>query len=458
MSKKRTKRPLKIILLVFIVALIVAVALYITNYRNKTIIIELSLYSGNSWGVPQNFAYIIYDRAVEMFEERYKEAGYKVKLRTGTMYKDYSEWFAQLVLKGKESDLFLILEEDFNTYAAIGLLTNLDKYIEQGKLDVSTFFPNALEAGQYQGSQYSLPIGIVPSMMIVNNDLLRSFDLEIDLDNWTWEQFYELCKAITVDLDGDGLPDRFGVEGYDWHHAFYTNDTSLFDVDNLKAGFNKERMEELLIFLKKINALNRGVVIREGAFESGKVGFKTFNLSEFRVYGSYPYKVLRFNQFDWDVLPFPHGPQGESKSKLFTVQMGMSSRSRHKDVAYKFLQFISSDEQFQHQIWNLSNMLPVNLRVFDDLYTSGVILEDGLKPLSRPFIEDIIANSYIDPNFKKFPIIDRYITQQIYTIIAQDQDIPTSVLNLQELIAEQLQWEASIRQTSSKRGENALLL
>jgi hypothetical protein len=26
------------------------------------------------------------------------------------------------------------------------------------------------------------------------------------------------------------------------------------------------------------------------------------------------------------------------------------------------------------------------------------------------------------------------------------------------LIAEQLQWEASIRQTSSKRGENALLL
>ena len=319
MSKKRTKRPLKIILLVFIVALIVAVALYITNYRNKTIIIELSLYSGNSWGVPQNFAYIIYDRAVEMFEERYKEEGYRVKLRTGTMYKDYSEWFAQLVLKGKESDLFLILEEDFNTYAAIGLLTNLDKYIEQGKLDVSTFFPNALEAGQYQGSQYSLPIGIVPSMMIVNNDLLRSFDLEIDLDNWTWEQFYELCKAITVDLDGDGLPDRFGVEGYDWHHAFYTNDTSLFDVDNLKAGFNKERMEELLIFLKKINALNRGVVIREGAFESGKVGFKTFNLSEFRVYGSYPYKVLRFNQFDWDVLPFPHGPQGESKSKLFKI-------------------------------------------------------------------------------------------------------------------------------------------
>ncbi|MFA5468041.1 MAG: extracellular solute-binding protein [Sphaerochaetaceae bacterium] len=445
MSRKRMRRPVKILLLILIIVVVVVAVVFVINYRQKTIIIELSLYSGNSWGVPQNFAYIIYDRAVEMFEERYKEEGYRIKLRTGTMYKDYSEWFAQLVLKGKESDLFLILEEDFNTYAAIGLLTNLDKYIEQEGMDVGTFFSNALEAGQYQGSQYSLPIGIVPSFMIVNNDLLNSLGLEIDLDNWTWEQFYQLCKAITVDLDGDGLPDRYGVEGYDWHHAFYTNDTTLFDVENLKAGFGKERMEELLLFLKKLNALNRGVVIREGAFEAGKVGFKTFNLSEFRVYGSYPYKVLRFNQFDWDVVPFPHGPHGESKSKLYTVQMGMSSRSRHKNVAYKFLQFISSDEQFQQQIWNLSNMLPVNRRVFDDLYASKLILEDGLKPLSRYFIEDIIASSYIDPNFKKFPIIDRYITQQIYTLIAQDQDIPNSVVVLQELIEEQLKGEKNIR-------------
>ena len=101
MSKKRINRPLKIILLIFIVALIVAVALYITNYRNKTIIIELSLYSGNSWGVPQNFAYIIYDRAVEMFEKRYKEEGYRVKLRTGTMYKDYSSGLPNWSSKGR---------------------------------------------------------------------------------------------------------------------------------------------------------------------------------------------------------------------------------------------------------------------------------------------------------------------------------------------------------------------
>ena len=142
--------------------LILLMVFALLHYRSKTVVLELALYSGNSWGVPQNFAYAIYDKAVEMFEQRFADEGYKVVLRTGTMYKDYSEWFAQLVLKGKEPDIFLIIEEDFTTYAAIGLLERLDKYIEKSDLSPDVFFRNALEAGQYQGSQYSLPIYIVP--------------------------------------------------------------------------------------------------------------------------------------------------------------------------------------------------------------------------------------------------------------------------------------------------------
>lgn len=445
MNNSRIVRQLKLLFIPALLLCILLITLRVCTYRNTTVVLELALYSGNSWGVPQNFAYAVYDRAVEMFEERYREQGYRIKLRTGTMYKDYSEWFAQLVLKGKEPDMFLILEEDFNTYAAIGLLENLDRYIEKSTFNPQVFFSNALEAGQYQGSQYSVPIGIVPSFLIVNNDLLDSLDLQIDFENWTWEQFYQLCESITADLDGNGSPDRFGVEGYDWHHAFYTNDETLFNEKNTQAEFNEDRMQELLVFLKNLYALNQGVIVRPGKFEEGKVGFKTFNFSEFRVYGSYPYKVLRFNQFDWDVLPFPHGPNGTSKSKLFTVQMGMSSRSRNKNVAFKFLEFISSDKEFQHAIWDLSNMLPVNRTVFDTIYTSGIMQRDSLAPLDRDFIETMISNSYIDPNFKKYPVLDNYITQRLFAIIAQDEDIPRSVNDLQQLVNELLTSESTIR-------------
>jgi ABC-type glycerol-3-phosphate transport system substrate-binding protein len=116
----------------------------------------------------------------------------------------------------------------------------------------------------------------------------------------------------------------------------------------------------------------------------------------------------------------------------------MSSRSRYKDVAFEFLKFISSDEKFQHQIWEFSNMLPVNRNVFDSIYRSGVMQRDGMRPLDRQFIETVIANSYIDPDFKKYPVIDKYITQRIFTIIAQDDDLSHGVGDLRQLINELL--------------------
>lgn len=434
---------LPMLLVAFI--LVVSLTTFVSCYRKNAVVIELSIYSGNSWGVPQNHAYAIYDKAVEMFEKRYEDKGYHVALRTGMMYKDYSEWFAQQVLKGKEPDLFLIIEEDFTTFAAIGLLENLDPYIKKSNMDSGNLYSNALKAGQYQGSQYALPMGIVPSFLIYNADLLDSLGLEIDLSDWSWNQFYDLCKAITADLDGDGELDRFGVEGYDWHHAFYTNDTALFNEDNSQAGFKYTNFSELIEFLKRLHALNQGEVVKEGLFEAGKVGFKTFNLSEFRVYGSYPYKILRYEDFNWKAIPFPHGPHGQSTSKLYTVQLGMSSRSRHKEVAFEFLNFVANDEAFQYQLWEHTNMFPVNRKAFDSIYHSGIMQRDGMHPLDRDFIDSVIANSYINPDFKKYPTIDEYITQRVFKIIAQDEDTPTGIADLVTLINDQLQEDYSIQ-------------
>lgn len=445
MHRKWKSKQVLLFFLLPLFILIAALAIGIGIYRSKTVVIELSLYSGNSWGVPQNFAYAIYDKAVELFEQQYADKGYRMKLRTGMMYKDYSEWFAQQVLKGKEPDLFLIIEEDFTTFAAIGLLEKLDSYIKNSDLLEDSFFSNALEAGQYQGSQYALPIGIVPSFLIYNVDLLNSLGLEIDLDNWTWDQFYRLCSKITGDLDGDGTLDRFAVEGYDWHQAFYTNDNILFNEKSSQVGFNSLYMAQMIEFLKKMHSLNQGMVVREGMFEMGKVGFKTFNFSEFRVYGSYPYRILRYDDFDWKAIPFPHGPHGSSKSKLYTVQLGMSSRSRHKDVAFEFLRLISSDKEFQYMIWDNSNMLPVNRDAFDQIYLSGIMQRDGMRQLDRDFIESVISGSYIDPDFKKYPVIDDYITQRIFKIIAQDEDIAAGISDLKQIINDLLQENTTLQ-------------
>ena len=85
MAEPAYKKRMLLLFLVAVLILVTALAVGIAVYRQKTVVIELSLYSGNSWGVPQNFAYAIYDKAVELFEQQYAEEGYRIKLRTVMM-------------------------------------------------------------------------------------------------------------------------------------------------------------------------------------------------------------------------------------------------------------------------------------------------------------------------------------------------------------------------------------
>lgn len=400
--------------------------------RKRTIV--FSLYSGNSWNVPQNFVYAIYDKAIEMFHSFPENQDVRIVLKTGTMHKDYSEWFAQLVLKGREPDIFLIIEEDFSTYASIGLLEPLEPYLENKDFNKDDFYLKALEAGRYKGRQYSLPIAMVPSFMIVNRSLLAEKGIDIDMDSWTWSQFRDICRELTEDSNQDGVIDRFGIQGYNWRHAFHTNDKALFADDAPKIRFHDKNMEEVIDHLKELHHLNQGIVVSEKDFAHGHVGFKIFNLSEYRAYGTYPYRIMKYGNFEWNAIPLPKGPSGISSSKLYTVQVGMSSRSRNKKIASDFIKFMASNEGYQLEVWEGTNTMPVIKSVMGTIYGDQAHQNEETNILNRQILEEIIENSYIDPNFKSYSYYDRMIEQRIFQIVAQDLDTKTSVQSLRREI------------------------
>ena len=117
-------------------------------------------------------------------------------------------------------------------------------------------------------------------------------------------------------------------------------------------------MVESLEFLKMMYRLNRGEIVSAKHFEQGNVGFKVFNFSEYRAYGSYPYRILKYANFEWEAIPFPSGPEGASSSKLYSVQVGLSSRSKNKKAAFEFMKFLTNNEEFQYEIWKQTNNLP----------------------------------------------------------------------------------------------------
>ena len=425
------KSKYKKLIILFLFTVVPAASYWLIYIPGKTVVIEMAVYSGNSWGIPQAFVYSIYDQAVEMFLSRKENKNIRINLKTGTMYNYYSEWLAQRVLKGREPDLFLLVEEDFNTYASIGLLQNLDDFISrENNFPRDSYYSRALEAGVFNGGQYSLPMSVVPSFLAVNKTLLSSYGIEIDRENWDWDQLYRICRDLTQDSDGDGELDTYGIYGYDWHHAFYTNDDYLFYPDNPKIGFGNGRMIQTLEYLKKMHKLNQGINVTEKDFEAGRVGFKSFNFSEYKVYGTYPYRIFKYENFEWDAIPLPAGPAGKSSSKLYTLQVGMSARSRNKKAAFAFIKFLTSDEEFQSEIWHKTNTLPANRNVVNRIYSSSGSDLEEMNLLNYPLLTSLIQNSYLDPDFKWYESMDNFISQRIFQIVVEDRDTEAGIKDL----------------------------
>jgi len=418
---------------------VVASCAFLVVRGREPITLTFAVYSGNNWGVPAGDAYAIYDKAKALFESLPENRGIRIKLITGTLYRDYSEWFAQRALTGREPDLFMVKDEDFNVLASVGIMEKLGPYIARDRsFNAEAFYPKALEAGSNSGAQYSLPVSVVPSFLIVNKTLLKREGIVIDRDRWDWDQFYDICRTLTKDTDGDGRVDQFGACGYTWQDAFYTNGQTLFSSDGARVAFDDGTMAETLANLKRIYRLNRGVVLSESDFDRGRAGFKEFNLAEYRTYGSYPYRILKYSDFEWEILPFPSGPRGHSISKLYTVQVGMSSRSRHKAEAYKFLRFISSDERYQRQVWISTNVLPANRAIIADLRKSSAGNENDARLLD--FLENnrIMENLYVDPAFKWYADMNARINDRVFQIVAGEQDIDKSVPLLRKEVSSQL--------------------
>lgn len=121
--------------------------------------------------------YEILDQAIKKFESKYPNI--KVEYEKGILSNDYSEWLSEQILKGTEPDVYLVLDEDFNTLASLGALKNLDMLVGGDKeFDSDVFYSSVYKAGQYEGSQYALPMECNPTLMFVNKTLYKKRELK----------------------------------------------------------------------------------------------------------------------------------------------------------------------------------------------------------------------------------------------------------------------------------------
>lgn len=419
---------------VIIIILVISIIFIFNIYKklNNKIEIELGIFAGSMYDVPNWQSYKSFDEAIEKFQKLHPNI--RIKYRSGTLKNDYSEWLAQKIINGDEPDIFCVLPGDFNTFASIGIMKNLDELIKRDKtFNINRMYLNAIKFGQFQGIQYAISKELDPQLMFVNKTLLKKEGISVPKGNWTWDDFYDICRKVTKDTNGDGKIDQFGSVGFNWKIAVYTNGEQFFDQSGKKAMFDSKGVIEAVKFVKSLNDLNQNFKVSLEDFDNGKVAFRPFSFSAYKAYKTYPYRIIKYAQFDWECIKLPRGPNGKNASELNAMLFGISSRTKHTKEAWEFLKFITYNNEIQMDVLRYSHGIPVLRDVTESKKAEEELLrynpEEEIS-VDTKVLSDVVEQSVVPPRFHKYDEAVEIADREIYQIIKGDKDVEETLIKL----------------------------
>ncbi len=378
------------------VLLLAGVSAWMAAGRNP--VLTVGVYAGSYWDTPNGDCYQILDDAIALFQREYPEV--RVEYVSGIPTDAYSEWLAEGILKGTEPDVYFVLPEDFNLLASSGALARLDGFMSgDPDFDPSAYYAPCLRSGVFDGAQYALPQESVPTIMFVNKTLLESRGIALPDNDWSWDDFYDICAQVT-----DVEEKRFGVFGYTWLNALYSNGAGLFSEDGENCYLADGNVQEAVRFARSLQELNGGYTVTSRDFDLGRVAFRPFLFSEYRAYQPYPWRVKKYSSFEWDCVCMPAGPSGGNVSELHTMLLGISSRSKHPELAWELVKLLSMDEAIQNELYTYSHGISPIRRVAESGGTMEKLLEDvpGNGGFTPEVIRDIMASAVSAPQFEGY--------------------------------------------------------
>lgn len=391
-----------------------------------TITLELGVFSGSNWGVPSGESYKIIDGAIERFEKKYP--GVKVEYESGIMKSDYSSWLSDKIVKGKQPDVFMVLDDDFNTLSSIGALANLDSYMTHDqKFSENDYYSSVLKAGTYSNNQYALPYECDPTLMFVNKTLLQKCHIDMPDNDWTLKDFYSICKKVSQ------YSQYYGCYDYGWLDSVYGYDTQVFNEKGTECFIDQSSVKSAIEFYRRLNDLNKGHVVTSEEFDKGLVAFSPLSLSVYRTYKPYPWRVKKYSTFEWDCLKMPTVSKNKGSAQVSTLLMVMSAKSYHKSQAWNLLKELCHDTITQQSLTQYSQGISPLKEVAQSQTIIDMLDEEGGQ-VNMSLLNQALLSARNREKFKKYDSAMTLIDTNMSKIIYSSDDFDLSLIELQKQV------------------------
>ena len=308
---------------------------------------------------------------------------------------------------GTPPDLFLLNYRFIGQYAARGVLEPIQQRLESSDaFSAEDFYPQALEAFTFDGVLTCLPQNVSSLVVYYNVDLLREIGLERPPEDWTYFDMVGLARNLTIDKDGDGAPEQYGlgVEASIIRMApfIWSNGGTFVDDEAAPTRLTLEEPAAVEVMQSFFDLREEYRVIpTEHEIEAQSDEDRFLNGTTAMVLASRREtpSFRTITDFEWDVAPLPiyQEPAGILHSDAYCMTAG----SANKEAAWRFMEFALGPEG-QRITAEAGRTVPSLIEVVN----SDVFLDPGQPPASSQVFLDTIPHIRRLPNISTWPEIE----------------------------------------------------
>jgi multiple sugar transport system substrate-binding protein len=296
---------------------------------------------------------------------------------------------------GTGPDIVAMPAERLPVYADRGAFASLDGFYADAANNASAVNPGAVDMITVNGSAYGVPTGFVPLAVYYNTALFDAAGItEIPQ---TWDEWVAVAEELTIDENGDGTPEQYGVILPDhatvanglWPSLFYGNGGEIVEGGDTAVIDSPENAETLAFWRdaivdSQISPTGVDGIEADGIFSSGRAAMT--------IGGPWMVFIAADNGIDYGIAPIPAGPADQAASAI-GVSMAITQQedpARQAAAEQFFAYFLNDDNAVA---WSLgSGWPPLRTDVSADAVSENATVAalTAIAEFGRPLLPGVV--------------------------------------------------------------------
>ena len=351
-------------------------------------------------GPPVTIEYAIWGDPAEINSQKAIVEGFTAanpNITVNTTVADWDAYWDKLqtgLAGGAAPDVFAMDGPLGPDYQGRDVLLDLTPYIQGEGYDLGQLDDNAVkDFTTKDGVVFGLPRDLNVIALFYNKDMFDAAGIPYPDDTWTWDKLAEVAKQLTVDSNGDGTIDQWGLytETTDmenaWSEFVWQAGGDILTADGTKSALDRPEsaagIQRLSDLIWKDKVIPDPALFAEtgDAFEQG--------VAAMEINGSWLVPTHEAAGINLGIAQLPAGPAGKATSVNPTGAV-VYAGTKAPEASWLLAKYLASPAA-QEKIMALKASVPVNKEILSTTYPASF---DGAQVFA-----DSLAFAHLKPAF-----------------------------------------------------------